>query len=151
MDISRETADQTKKRLLRVIGACEWRVLEGTYAFKEYSAEDFPFERSGDAIAFVRDGDVWSVLGAAGAEDPEPLLVFSFHFPEGLDNSGFVGWLAGHLKVVLGTGILVVCGRNGGRGGVFDYWGVPAEIGEAVVAEVERLRDEGSAAAGLTG
>ena len=44
-----------------------------------------------------------------------------FHFPAGVDNSGFVGWLASHLKVVLGTGVLVVCGFNSQRGGVFDY------------------------------
>jgi hypothetical protein len=145
VDISQETAEQTEKRLLRVLGSCEWRVLEGTYAFKEYPGDDFPFKRSRDALAFVRDEDVWSVLGAAAAEDPEHLCIFTFHFPEGLDNSGFVGWLAGHLKRVLGTGVLVVCGRNGSRGGVFDYWGVPAEIGTAVIAEVKRLRDTGAA------
>jgi hypothetical protein len=29
-----------------------------------------------------------------------------------VDNSGFVGWLASHLKAAIGTGVLVVCGKT---------------------------------------
>jgi hypothetical protein len=57
-----------------------------------------------------------------------------------LDNSGFVGWLASHLKTAVGTGVFVVCGQNTRRGGIFDYWGVPVEAADAVLAEVRRLR-----------
>jgi hypothetical protein len=68
------------------------------------------------------------------------LCVFGFHFVAGLDNSGFVGWLASHLKARLGTGVLVICGQNSNRGGIFDDWGVPWAAGEAAVAEIETLR-----------
>lgn len=142
MYVSRETPEQTTTRLLRVLAQSEWRVLNGSFAFREWPASRLPAERAADALALVRDEDVWSVLGPGGPEDAEPLLLFSFHFPPGLDNSGFVGWLASHLKSQLGTGVLVVCGQNSGRGGVFDYWGVPFAIGPAVVSEIERMRRE---------
>ena len=73
---------------------------------------------------------------------PDAFAVFSFHFTPGLDNSGFVGWLASHLKAVTGTGVLVVCGQNSGRGGIFDYWGAPLPVASRVVAEIRRLRGE---------
>ena len=142
MYVSRETPEQTTTRLLRVLAQAEWRVLNGSFAFREWPARRLPAERAADALALVRDEDVWSVLGPAGPEDAEPLLLFSFHFPPGLDNSGFVGWLASHLKSQLGTGVLVVCGQNSGRGGIFDYWGVPFAVGPAVVSEVGRMRGE---------
>lgn len=143
MYVSRETPEETAARLRGVLAACEWRVLEGAFDFREWPCDRFPAERAVDALAFVRDEEVWSVLGPAEANAPEPLLVFSFHFAAGVDNSGFVGWLAGHLKTSLGTGVLVVCGQNSNRGGIFDYWGVPLEVGAAAVAEVERLRGGG--------
>jgi len=71
---------------------------------------------------------------------------FSFHFEPDLDNSGFVGWLTTHLKEALGTGVVVVCGHNAERGGVFDYWAVPAAMADAALAEVHRLRAAGRAA-----
>ena len=63
------------------------------------------------------------------------------HFDPALDNSGFVGWLASHLKAVLGTGVFVVCGQNGARGGIFDYWGCPIRVADAVFGEVRALND----------
>ncbi|WP_280394542.1 DUF6196 family protein [Nocardia brasiliensis] len=70
----------------------------------------------------------------------EKFGLFSFHFPTGMDNSGFVGWLAGHLKRALGTGVFVVCGSNRERGGIYDYWGCPVELLAAVEREIETLR-----------
>jgi hypothetical protein len=91
----------------------------------------------------VRDAEVWSVLGPVAPDVREPLRLFTFHFPAAVDNSGFVGWLASHLKVTLGTGVLVVCGYNHARGGVFDYWGVPVSVADEVMAEVQNLRSRG--------
>ena len=87
------------------------------------------------------------MLAPADASAAEPLRVFSFHFEPDLDNSGFVGWLATHLKEALGTGVVAVCGHNAARGGVFDYWAVPAAVADAALAEVHRLRAVGRASA----
>lgn len=65
---------------------------------------------------------------------------FSFHFPDQSDNSGFVGWLATHLKSRLGTGVFVVCGSNHSRDGIYDYWGCPISLIEDVIQVVEELR-----------
>jgi len=56
-----------------------------------------------------------------------------------LDNSGFVGWLATHMKRSLGTGVFVVCGQNSARGGIFDYWGCPYAIRDSFFREIEGL------------
>lgn len=140
MHVSHETADQIRTRLLGVLGRAELTVLEGTYAFVEHRSAAVPVIGAERALALVRDDDVWSVLQPASTQDAEPLRVFVFHFPAGADNSGFIGWLASHLKEALGTGVLVVCGFNGRRGGVFDYWCVPERVGEGAIAEVHRLR-----------
>jgi len=67
------------------------------------------------------------------------LSVYTFHFDNGADNSGFVGWLASLLKRELGTGVFVTCGQNSNRGGIFDYWGSPAELGEKAIQTVKNL------------
>lgn len=144
MHVSRETAEQTHRRLLHVIAAADFRIHDGTFAYSEYRLDDFPRERAHEALALVRDEDVWSVLAAARADESEPLGVLSFHFPAHLDNSGFVGWLATHLKARLGTGVAVVCGSNAARGGIFDYWAAPRHLFSAVVAEIDRLRQRGA-------
>ncbi|MFS2140286.1 DUF6196 family protein [Duganella sp. Dugasp56] len=140
MYISHETAQQTSERLQGVISAAELSFLPAPYAFMETSVADFPVELLGTALAFVRDEQVWSALVPATSPDQEQFMVFSFHFTPGLDNSGFVGWLASHLKTVLGTGVLVVCGQNAQRGGIFDYWGVPLAMASQTRAELDRLR-----------
>ena len=45
------------------------------------------------------------------------------------------------LKRELGTGVLVVCGQNSARGGIFDYWGVPLGLRRDVARILDRLRD----------
>lgn len=142
MYISQETPQETHARLLGVLAAAELKVLEGTWAFVEVPVFNGPTLHR-DAIACVRDDEVWSELVPSNDERAELFKVFRFHFRSGLDNSGFVGWLASHLKAKLGTAVFVVCGQNSGHGGIFDYWGCPARMGDAVLAEVRNLASPG--------
>jgi hypothetical protein len=140
MHVSEETPSQTNARLGRVLAAArlDWR--EGAYEFREYPAADFPAHEAAGALAFVRDDETWSVLREARPGAAETFALFSFHFPEGLGNSGFVGWLASRLKAELGTGVFVVCGQNSRRGGIFDHWGVPLAMRDAAAKLLEGLR-----------
>ncbi|MBA3338286.1 MAG: hypothetical protein H0T54_00755, partial [Geodermatophilaceae bacterium] len=116
VSISRESWEQTEQRLRGVIAAAEFVTLDGTWAFRE-AARDQPPELNEQVLAVVRDDESWSWLTTAAPSDDERFAVFSFHFPYGLDNSGFVGWLGSVLKHELGTGVFVVCGQNSRRGG----------------------------------
>jgi hypothetical protein len=140
MYISQETPDQTEYRLRKVITAARLRWLESAYVFEEYPRELFPNDEVSQALAFVRDDQVWSVLKLADDKAAEPFGLFSFHFADGLDNSGFVGWLASRLKLALGTGVFVVCGQNSRRGGIFDYWGVPLALKNEAARVLDDLR-----------
>jgi hypothetical protein len=140
MYISHETPAQTQARLRQVIAGAALIVHEGTYRFEEVDVEHFPSASIGEALAFVRDEQVWSALVPRRHQEGEAFALFSFHFPPGLDNSGFVGWLASHLKATVGTGVFVICGQNSARGGIFDYWGAPVAVAEQVLNEVKRLR-----------
>lgn len=140
VQISRETAEETDNRLRGVIAQATLKTYADDYVFVEFAPPDFPSAVSPAALALVRDDDVWSQLvPAAAGDDGERFAIFRFHFPAGIDNSGFVGWLATHLKRSLGTGVLVVCGQNSGNGGIFDYWGCPAELRDEVIAVVRAL------------
>jgi len=140
MYISNETPEQTSIRLQRVLSEAQLSLLPEAYAFVEVEVEHFPAELVSTALAFVRDENVWSALVPATSPSQEQFMIFSFHFPPGLDNSGFVGWLASHLKLALGTGVMVVCGQNSERGGIFDYWGAPLSMAVKVKEELDRLR-----------
>lgn len=142
MYISQETPDQTTLRLRKVIREAELIVYKSPYAFVETEASNFPHQLLPSALAFVRDEDVWSALVPSSVSEHEKFFLFSFHFTPGLDNSGFVGWLASHLKQKLGTGVMVICGQNSERGGIFDYWGAPQNVAETVLAELRHLRGE---------
>lgn len=143
MYISHETPDQTHVRLARVLSEAQLVVYEQPYAFVESAAARFPAELVPGALAFVRDEDVWSALVPSSGPGQEKFVVFGFHFTPGLDNSGFVGWLASHLKSRLGTGVMVICGQNSRRGGIFDYWGAPSSVASQVIEEIRRLRGHG--------
>lgn len=143
MYVSRETPEHTEQRLLRVLAAAELTLPEGAYAFIEMPLSAFRPELADTALALVRDAEVWSALVPSEDAQAERFRLLAFHFPPGLDNSGFVGWLASRLKARLGTGVFVVCGQNSGRGGIFDYWGVPLALGEAALQEVRALREAG--------
>jgi hypothetical protein len=138
MYVSDETPEQTAARLRLVIRRAELRIQPGTYTF-----EELPLEMGGtlrpDALAHVRDESVWSQLVPSSDGRRELFRVFTFHFPSGVDNSGFVGWLATLLKARFGTGVFVVCGQSSSRGGIFDHWGVGLERSEAVLAAVAEL------------
>lgn len=139
VEISQETQAQTENRLLKVIAQSDWKILEESYAFKEFSLTDFSANARQDSLALVRDNQVWSQLVPCFDSSQELFKIFSFHFDNCVDNSGFVGWLASHLKTQLGTGVFVICGHNSKRGGVFDYWGCPLEISDDVVSEIKKL------------
>ena len=140
VSVSRETSAETALRLQRVLGRAELAVLPGVWSFFE-SPRDEPPTLDDRLLAVVRDEDTWSVLRPNDSADghEERFGVFSFHFPDGLDNSGFVGWLAGALKDRLGTGVFVVCGSDAARGGVYDYWGCPVALLQDAVAVVRSL------------
>src|SRR3990170_3658441 len=140
MYVSRETSEQTSARLIKVLAESELVVYAEPYAFIEVGVAEFPNHLVSQALAFVRDEDVWSVLIPSADPAHERFVLFGFHFVPGLDNSGFVGWLASHLKTTVGTGVMVVCGQNSKRGGIFDYWGAPVSVAGEVLAEVRRLR-----------
>jgi Family of unknown function (DUF6196) len=140
MYISQESAHQARARLGNVLAESEFVVYEHPYSFVETDVSRFPEELLRVALAFVRDEDVWSALVPTSSPQQEQFIIFGFHFKSDLDNSGFVGWLASHLKACMGTGVLIVCGQNASRGGIFDYWGAPWSIGKQVIAEIERLR-----------
>ncbi|HUR42993.1 MAG TPA: DUF6196 family protein, partial [Aestuariivirga sp.] len=105
----------------------------------EFPRSEFANKADQNALALVRDESVWSQLVPSSAVQGEKFCVFCFHFPKDTDNSGFVGWLASHLKRKFGTGVFVTCGQNTGDGGIFDYWGCPIALGKQIVAEVEAL------------
>ena len=138
MYISNETVEQTEKRLKKVIQTADFRIFDKSYYFKEVPVTNFKFER--EALAIVRDQDVWSFLIPSVSTESENFKIFSFHFENGLDNSGFVGWLASKIKQELGSGVFVVCGQNTNRGGIFDYWGCPIAIANKVIELVQQLR-----------
>jgi len=141
VSVSNETPDETAGRLRGVIAAAELTVFDGAWSFQESPIHQPP-ELTREVLAVVRDEDAWSWLAPAGASAHEEFALFSFHFPAGLDNSGFVGWLASELKRALGTGVFVVCGQNSARGGVYDYWGCPVDLGADALAVIKRLRGE---------
>jgi hypothetical protein len=137
MDISHETPETIDQRLRRVIAAAHFDTLAGTWFWDETSAH-----LRDDAVAIVTDGASRSQLVPVGpGDDPdEPVGLFSFHFPDRTDNSGFVGWLATQIKTATGSGVFVVCGSNSQRGGIYDYWGYPEAACDAVIDTVNRLR-----------
>ena len=140
MYISQETREQTEKRLVQVLKNATLKIFEEPYFFKETNVTDFYFDPK--ALAMVRDFEVWSYLIPAESDKTENFKIFSFHFKEGLDNSGFVGWLASKVKEELGSGLFVVCGQNSGKGGIFDYWGCPIEIEKEVINFIKALSKE---------
>ncbi|WP_341711631.1 DUF6196 family protein [Erythrobacter sp.] len=139
VSVSYETAVETDLRLRRVIADARLTLFDRPYEFIETSISA-PFTMPSDCLASVRDNDVWSFLVPAGPNSREPFTIWCFHFEEGQDNSGFVGWLASTIKSALGTGVFVTCGQNSSVGGIFDYWGCPESMGPAVLALIRDLR-----------
>lgn len=126
VSVSIESAEQTDRRPRAVIATAELVVYDGVWRFYQTPIAHPP-ALGPDMLAVVRDEHTWSYLAPAGdaTADVELFGLVSFHFPPGLDNSGFVGWLAGHLKAELGTGLFVVCGYNSEWGGCLRLQRVP--------------------------
>jgi hypothetical protein len=138
VSISHETPEETEIRLTRVLAGTRCERLPGVYEFIESPASE-PLPLHGGAVAIVRDDMVWSQLVPSHRRSAEQFDLWSFHFPPGLDNSGFVGWMCTHIKRRFGSGVIVICGYNSSDGGVFDYYGCPAGIGNDVVAFIQEL------------
>lgn len=150
VSISHELPVQAEARLRAVLQATELRHLPGVWSFRRVGDPN-----RDDALAFVKDVEGWCALlpasdGPAGdpaggpAEDTERFALTLSTFPAGVDNSGYVGWLATTIKERLGSGVFVVCGDNPARGGIFDYLGYPVECADAVRELLEELRRPGS-------
>ena len=144
VEISQETPDKTETRLLKVIARSKFKIFAESYAFEEFPLDRFSQLARQDALALIRDDEVWSQLIPCIDSNQELFKIFSFHFEDCADNSGFVGWLASHLKTELGTGVFVTCGQNLKRGGIYDYWGCPLEISDKVISEIELLIVKGT-------
>jgi hypothetical protein len=140
MYISQETSEQTEQRLIEVLRQANWTIYQGAYFFEEFPLEQYQFDPT--ALAIVRDEEIWSQLVKTSDQEKniERFRVFSFHFKDGADNSGFVGWLASTIKCKTGSGVFVVCGQNTNRGGIFDYWGCPLEVGNQIINLIEEMR-----------
>ncbi len=118
-----------------VIAAADLVRLDGDLSFQEAPVDEPPV-LSEDLLAAVRDEDSWSWL-ACGPRRRRALPAVLFHFPPGVDNSGFVGWLACWLKRELGTGVVVVCGQNSRRG--LRLLGLPAHLREQASGVLDEL------------
>ena len=139
VNISHETIEETKTRLLRVTKEATLVVYSDLYAFLEFPLTEFPNAIRSDALAVVRDDQIWCQLVPCDDAAEELFGLFRFHFPADADNSGFVGWLAMRLKRQFGTGVFVTCGQNRKNGGIYDYWGVPSALAHDVTAEITRM------------
>jgi hypothetical protein len=145
----RETAQQMHKRLTAVIAAAIFEPLPQPYAWRRV---DTLSKLPPEALASVRDGSAWYALAPTLPEAAGAYRILAFHFAEDTNASGFVAWLAGLMKTEAGTGAMVVCGFDARATpalwrtsfGLFDYWGCPWDLGDDVIALVERLRRAGS-------
>jgi hypothetical protein len=122
--VQQETQAEAEARLLKVIANAQFQVFEDSYTFEALPPSRAP---NPAALACVRDGEVWHQLVPISPRgvSTERFTVFSFHFKEELDASGFVGWLAAHLKRTVGTGVIVICGSGANRAGP-GAWGLRA-------------------------
>ncbi len=145
MDVTPETSEQTRARLLRVMAHARMDVLTQSYTYVEHPVAQFPAHLAGSALAFVRDQTVWSALIPVPPTTPasDSYTVVAFHFAPDIPNSGFVGWLASEFKRQLGTGVFVVCGQNSADGGVFDYWGIPQSVAPQAIAHLKLMQEQG--------
>ena len=142
VSISHETAEDTELRLKLVLALTRLDRLPGVYEFIE-SPVSRALQPDDGALAIVRDELVWSQLVPSRNRSAEQFDLWSFHFPPGMDNSGFVGWMCTHIKRHFGSGVIVICGYNSSDGGIFDYYGCPAGLGDDVTAFIQRLAESG--------
>lgn len=151
MDTTRESPLETEVRLRGVLARSEVTFRAGTWCFEELADGEGPTSARDDALALVQNGRCWSQLVPLedGGTADEPLAVWSVEFPEDAPNSGFVGWLASRIKERTGAGVLVVCGYDSRRGGVYDHWGCLESSADEVRAVIEALRTRAPASGRL--
>jgi hypothetical protein len=135
VSISRERPVESERRLRAVLRTTHLAHLPGAWCFRRITGE--PPE---GAVATVRDADGWCALVPAADGPGERFGLTMSTFAAGVDNSGYVGWLATVVKQRLGSGVFVVCGDNPRRVGIFDYLGYPLEVADAVRALIADLR-----------
>ena len=153
MHVSLETPAHTEQRLRRVAKRTVVELRDGEWWYEEFPVDQFPGRVRSDAIALVRDESGWCQLVPvrSGDHPHETFRIWSCHFPDGMDNSGFIGWLAARIKARTGSGVFVVCGLNTDRGGVYDYWGCPADAAPSVLAELFAITAEAPRGGSLDG
>lgn len=136
VSISQERAVESERRLRAVLHAAKVEHLEGAWSFRRFNG-GLP----AGALATVKDADGWCALVPAPSRDAgEQFGLTMTTFDPGIENSGFVGWLATTIKRRLGSGVFVVCGDNPNRGGIFDYLGYPLEVADVVRELIDELR-----------
>jgi len=136
---NRETPEQIQKRLLEVLSQAQIKMYEEEYAFEEFTQEEFAIKIKTDALALIRDENTWCQLVSSNNPGKKQFKVIRFYFNNNLDNSGFIGWLATHLKLKLGTGVFVIRGQNSEHGGIYDFWGFPVDVVDSVIEEIIKL------------
>lgn len=146
VDVRVETESEARHRLALVLVRSQIRYFAEPYCFVEWPI-DQGVGHDPRHIALVRDDAMWSALTPSAHDHDERFFVWSIEFPLGQDNSGFVGWLATSLKRALGTGVIVVCGFNSRRGGIYDYWGCPWHMRTEVAEQINYLTFQESGAA----
>jgi hypothetical protein len=123
-----ETADEMNLRLLRLTAASRLTVLPDDYGWVPLAIGAAPEPQ---AIACVRDGEVWNQLLPVHSGHSGPRMgVVSFHFADHISGAGFIAWLAAWIKQEVGTGVVVIGGKDSHPSdgldrasfGVFDYW-----------------------------
>ena len=62
VQVSRETSEQTERRLLSVLAHSDLKIYGDSYAFEEFPLDSFTSGIRSDALALVRDDQVWSQL-----------------------------------------------------------------------------------------
>lgn len=144
--VSRETPEATAKRLASVLARSTVTWFPEPYRFEELPSGS---QRGIDdpAVAWLRNGTTCSRLVRTNPHAvDQPYGLIQIRFPEGVDNSGFVGWFVSHLKRALGIGVFIICGYDQKEGGIYDDTGFPWNVAESVRRELEALRELGQPA-----
>ncbi|WP_289501123.1 DUF6196 family protein [Gloeocapsopsis sp. IPPAS B-1203] len=71
VQISRETYEQTEQRLLMVLAQSDFKIHERSYSFEEFPSAEFSIKAKQDALAIIRDNEVWSQHIYSGAASKE--------------------------------------------------------------------------------
>jgi hypothetical protein len=144
MYVSVESPEETDRRLRQIAALMEVEVLDGQYWYEELPPEEYPRRVRQDALALIRGRHGWSQLVPviSGDNAPERFRLWCCHFPDAMDNSGFIGWLASRIRHRTGSGVFVVCGSSAADGGIYDYWGCPDAVAGPVLEELRAIAAE---------